>query len=96
MKTLNLEVKEKRLMQRKTFDSPIYVEKAGSNTKIVAKGVDISKGGLGIVTDSELKIGQIVKIYFPIAEDLLIPVFAEVLWSNSTGTGFRIGLCFVH
>ena len=59
-------------------------------------GVDISNGGIGLITDQPLKEGDVLKLLFPVnATSANIPVYTEVMWSNPVGGGFRIGLRFL-
>ena len=48
--------------------------------------IDIAAGGIGMVTDLELKKSEIVKLYSPSTEQRIpLPVYAEVVSLKSTG-----------
>lgn len=59
-------------------------------------GVDISKGGIGLITDQPLKKGDVLKLLYPVIDvTVIIPVYTAVMWSNPVEGGFRVGLRFL-
>ena len=90
----------KRDVERKPFNSQVYFHLSAVNSKqktgvpYVGRGVDISKYGLGLITEVYLEKGAILQVLLPVTEDTIIPVFAEVRWSMPFNS-FRVGLQFL-
>jgi c-di-GMP-binding flagellar brake protein YcgR len=57
-----------------------------------AKTMDISLGGMYVVSDHLLRMGNILKLDIPLSNDgkkSQLRAFAEVVWANETGAGLR-------
>lgn len=96
MRQKNTYTQNRRSSERKKIDKAIFIEAPAQNSTIPAYCIDISNGGMGVLTDYMLHRGLIVKIYFPVEENVMIPIFAEVAWSSAIESGYRNGLCFIH
>lgn len=58
-------------------------------------GVDISHEGIGVITEYLLEEGNLLKLYFPVAETKTnLPVYAQVMWAMPANGKFRAGLRF--
>ena len=92
----------KRLSERETFKESVLFEASASPSeypeqyKYTATCTDISRHGLGLTTEYELKRSQVIKL------DLLsgdakttVPVFAEVVWTKPINDKLRAGLRFL-
>jgi hypothetical protein len=93
---------EKRLSPRKKFKNKIGLdltsEKAGnfSRISIEGTGIDISQGGIGIITKKNLEKGGIVKLLFPLHEEgISVPVFSVIKWTDDSKGKQRVGLQFL-
>ena len=94
---------EKRFSERKIFNRPISFEVSATEASkfkdIQQKGlvVDISSEGVGITTDYDLRKGEVLKLYLPINSTVntSLPVYAEVMWSNSDDENLKGGLRFL-
>jgi hypothetical protein len=90
----------KRDDERKPFNSQVYFHLSAVNLEqktdvpYVGRGVDISKYGLGLITEVHLEKGAILQVLLPVTADTTIPVFAEVRWSVLFNS-FRVGLQFL-
>ena len=90
----------KRDSERKPFNSQVYFRLSAVDSKqktdvpYVARGVDISKYGLGLITEVHLERGAVLQVMLPATADTTIPVFAEVRWSMPFNS-FRVGLQFL-
>lgn len=92
---------EKRSFGRKFICQTVRIEmsklKHGQvgNVPENGLGVDISHGGIGLITDCSLEEGNLLKLYFPVAEvKINLPVYAQVVWVMPARGKFRAGLCF--
>ena len=91
---------EKRDGERKPFNSQINFRLSAVNLKqktavpYVGRGVDISKYGLGLITEVHLERGDILQVLLPAIGDITLPVFAEVRWLVPFNS-FRVGLQFL-
>ncbi len=91
---------EKRDSERKPFNSQVHFRLSAVNLKqktdvpYVGRGVNISKYGLGLITEVHLERGAILQVLLPATADTTIPVFAEVRWSVPFNS-FRVGLQFL-
>ncbi len=93
---------EKRESVRKNFCREIEMEsmtmergKIGSVLR-KARCVDISRGGVGIMTESELRKGEVLKLFMPLEGfDLTLPVYAQVMWASPGDKEFRAGIRFL-
>ena len=91
---------EKRDGERKPFNSQINFRLSAVNLKqktavpYVGRGVDISKYGLGLITEVHLEKGDILQVLLPTTADTTIPAFAVVRWSGPFNS-FMVGLQFL-
>ena len=91
---------EQRDSERKPFNSQVHFHLSAVNSKqktdvqCVGRGVDISKYGLGLITEFPLERGAVLQVLIPAIGDTTLPVFAEVRWSMPFNT-FRVGLQFL-
>lgn len=66
------------------------------NTVQQGVGIDLSPGGMGLVTGYPLKGGEVVKLLLPVTEgETRVPVYTEVMWSAPSGGEYRAGLRFL-
>ena len=93
---------EKRQRRRESIDRSITYDMSERSTgrfenlRKEGFGVDISNGGIGLITAQPLKKGDVLKLLYPVAAvNANIPVYTEVMWSNSIEGGFRVGLRFL-
>jgi len=69
-----------------------------ANVHFEVQGSDVSSGGIGIVTPQPLKIGEVVKVAYPLdvpGGGVMLPVFAEVVWTREVEGIGRTGLRFL-
>ena len=92
----------KRAGRRKNIRKPITFELSllenGRPINILKSGVgvDLSPGGLGMTTAYPLHTGNILKLFFPAGVgNTSLPVFTEVVWSQTVDEHFRVGLRFL-
>jgi len=92
---------EKRSFGRKTICKAVTLETSmanyspGSIHLETGLGVDISQGGIGLITECLLVEGNLLKLYFPVAETKTsLPVYAQVMWAQPANGKFRAGLSF--
>jgi len=96
-----MKTKLKRMFDRKGFDQPVSYETSIVNGKMenirhIGIALDISTGGMGLITDLALAEGSVVKFNIPMKEvDITLPVFAQVVWSKPDDDHFRTGLSFL-
>ncbi len=93
---------KKRAFKRKIFNRPVEFElsatQEGRKEDILKNGeaMNISSGGLGLVTACTLKRGEVLKLYLPaIARSAALPVFSEVVWVRQAGAHVEAGLRFL-
>ena len=90
----------KRDGERKPFNSQVHFRLSAANSKqkadvkYVGRGADISKYGLGLITEVHLERGDILQVLLPAIGDITLPVFAEVRWLVPFNS-FRVGLQFL-
>ena len=93
---------EKRLNKREMFSRSLgfavnFMERR--RTKHIqhdAMGVDISGYGVGLVTKVSLTQGNVLKLLIPMnIDNVSLPVFAVVKWSEPCKDKFRAGLQFL-
>jgi len=91
-----------RISARTIFNNPIQFEYfetlAGRflNELKRGEGVDISEGGIGIVTRRGLRGGDVLKLYIPLgAVQTNVPVYCLVMWIKIAGQHFKAGLRFL-
>ena len=91
---------EKRDSERKSFNSQVHFRLTAANSKqktdvkYVGRGADISKYGLGLISEVHLEKGDILQVLLPAIGDITLPVFAEVRWLVPFNS-FRVGLQFL-
>ncbi|MCF6151598.1 MAG: PilZ domain-containing protein [Candidatus Kuenenia stuttgartiensis] len=91
-----------RLEERREFNKDITIEMCESDNchsiqvkQEVARGVDISKSGLGLITKIAFKNKDVLKVYVPVDYHCgTIVTYAEVVWLMPCNS-FRVGLCFL-
>jgi len=93
---------EKRKRNRESICRPITFEMSERSTgrfeNLLSEGfgVDISNGGIGLITDRPLKEGDVLKILLPAAAvSVNVPIYTEVVWSRPAEGKFRNGLRFL-
>lgn len=60
------------------------------------KSIDLSPGGIGMISSCQLNNGEVVKLMFPLTEgNTKLPVFTQVIWTSDTSGEFRTGLRFL-
>jgi hypothetical protein len=93
-----------RVYRRWVHARPVYFEKspleagAGSHESVnfLAQAVDISQGGIGLITQLPLREKDVIRVLIPGPEPSMnLPVRAEVIWSVSARTSTRYGLRFL-
>jgi len=88
---------ERRRYERRPFDKPIIFHLKALDTKINRAGVsvDISKGGLGMIADFPLSIGDILYFEDEIKVDDLVAKSATVKWASQLQRHiYRLGMEF--
>jgi hypothetical protein len=93
---------EKRVIPRSSFNHPVSFDLAGErpnnyrNVSCDGSGVDISSGGIGLMTDQPIEIGKIVRLMLPVVYgQTTIPVFSISRWTQAAGSRYRVGLQFL-
>lgn len=95
---------ENRVFRRWVHARPVYFEKgpleegAGNPASVnfLAQMVDISQGGVGLITQLPLRDKDVIRVLIPGPEPSMnLPVRAEVVWSVSAKTSTRYGLRFL-
>ncbi|HEY5512213.1 MAG TPA: PilZ domain-containing protein [Geomonas sp.] len=98
MKNLSERRSNGRQTLRQAVSFELSLVESGRLDNIVEQGmgVDLSPGGMGMITQYPLKCGEVVKLLFPVTEDeTRLPVFSEVMWSTSSAGEFRVGFRFL-
>ena len=89
----------KRIMFNKTicFQMSIVKPSQLQGIPFSGLGLDISEGGLGLITEFIFRKGDVLKLLIPANEVTThpAPVFAEVIWTKYAGENFRTGLRFL-
>lgn len=97
-------MKERRENSRTDFSDIITYEAGVSLVKDVksdqlrgeGQAVDISKGGICLVTKEELSKNQILKINIPMpGMSVQTPALAMVRWTRPHQDGYKVGMMFV-
>lgn len=93
---------EKRGSDRWDLEQPVTFEltvlSAGILTNLMADGVgiDLSAGGMGLVTEYPLQGGEVLKIFFPVTQgEARLPILTEVMWAAPNASRYRTGLRFL-
>jgi hypothetical protein len=93
---------EKRQHPRKKFSNPVGLdlvsEEKGNYTRISTQGtgIDISVGGMGIITDQPLEKGRVLKLLLPLSgEEITVPVFSVVKWTERNEGKLMAGVQFL-
>lgn len=95
---------ENRVFQRWIHARPVYFERGpleetgGSlmGVHFLAQAVDISEGGIGMISQLPLHEKEIIRVLVPGPEpSVSLPVRAEVVWSAPSRTSMRFGLRFL-
>lgn len=76
--------------------TPLKNNPAGS--RIPSKTIDVSEGGLCLLTQEPLQTAQIVKLNLPLPKvDVTTPTLAEVRWvqREKSGPNHKVGLRFL-
>ena len=59
--------------------------------------VDISSGGVGLLTFQPLRKRDVVKVEYPInSARMILPIYAEVVWYKDDNDSARVGLQFLR
>lgn len=94
-------VSEKRKSTRQPFSKEIDFEAMAAGMKRIevkqhrANCLDISQGGVGLTTQFKPGEGAVLKLSIPFKKDVMLPVFAEVVWIQGEVDGFRAGMRFL-
>lgn len=95
---------ESRVYRRWIHARPVYFENRspGAETEgpagvhCLAQAVDISEGGIGLVTQLPLRDKDVIRLLIPGPEPSTnLPLRAEVVWSVPARTSTRYGLRFL-
>jgi hypothetical protein len=92
---------EKRKSTRQPFSKEIDFEAMAAGRKRIeveqhrANCLDISRGGVGLTTQFKPGEGAVVKLSIPLKRDVMLPVFAEVVWIKGEVDYFRAGMRFL-
>ncbi len=95
---------ENRTYRRWVHARPVYFDKgpleegAGSpmGVHFLAQAVDISPGGIGMITQLPLREKDVVRVLIPGPEpSVSLPVRAQVVWCAPARTSTRYGLRFL-
>ena len=93
---------DNRRQTRKKFTEQICAESlltGASQKSVVARefsGVNISDGGLGIITAHQWAVGDVIKLSLPLKGlGITVPVFTEVLWIKPFEDNYLAGLRFL-
>lgn len=95
---------ESRVFRRWIHARPVYFERRPLETGVggpasahfLAQAVDISEGGIGLVTQLPLNEKDVIRLLIPGPEPSTnLPLRAEVIWSVPARTSTRYGLRFL-
>jgi len=92
---------EKRKSTRQPFSKEIDFEAMAAGMKRIkieqhrANCLNISQGGLGVTTQFRPGEGAVLRLSIPFKKDVMLPVFAEVVWIKGEVDGFRAGMRFL-
>jgi hypothetical protein len=95
---------ENRAHRRWSHAGPVYFEpgtldEAGripAAMQFLAQAVDISQGGIGLVTRLSLREKDVIRILIPGPEpSMSLPLRAEVVWAVPASASTRYGLRFL-
>lgn len=95
---------ENRIYRRWAHARPVYFEPgpldegAGSpdGMHFLAQAVDISQGGIGLVTRLSLREKDVIRVLIPGPEpSMSLPLRAEVVWAVPASASTRYGLRFL-
>ncbi len=92
----------KRSALRQPFEQTVTFERSsaasGAREWVLgnAHGVDLTSSGFGFTTDRELTAGEVLRLYLPVGStDITVPVYSEIVWTDSSGSNCRAGLRFL-
>ncbi len=92
---------ERRTAERKGFDYSLEYDlgaitgESGVKTHM-AQAQDICADGLRILTDYPLERGAVVRLGLPVSGlQIVLPIFAEVIWTDSADNRCKAGLRFL-
>ena len=92
---------ERRTAERKGFGYSLEYDlgatagESGIKTH-TALAQDICADGLGILTDYPLERGAVVRLGLPVSGlQIVLPIFAEVIWTVSANNRCKAGLRFL-
>jgi hypothetical protein len=93
---------EKRAITRRKYEHSVSFDLVGEkpeyyqNVSRDGSGVDISPGGIGVMTDHPLEKGKVVRLMLPVVDGKTnIPVFSIVRWTKVAESQFRVGFQFL-
>lgn len=85
-----------RIQIKKNLCFELFNENSKNNALYDGCCIDISQGGICILTDFYLKKGDIIKLLIPINSlNLTNPIIAKVIWTRYEKGCYRTGLEFV-
>ncbi len=83
----------------------VYADEISFEPTVIAKArpgrsrvqcLNISQKGFGVITNSDLIPGEVLKFFFPLkGYDLTLPVIAEVVWTMQLDEYRRAGLRYL-
>jgi hypothetical protein len=93
---------EKRSVTRYPYGEPLEFQLRRIQTdtgKLIqgeGGGLDISTKGMGLITDTPLTTGEIIKLSLPAHPNRIpVPVLCEVRWVKLEGGKYRAGVLFI-
>jgi hypothetical protein len=92
---------EKRKSVRQPYSKQIDFEAMIAGTKKVgiahhrAHCLNISQGGLEITSGYKPREGEVLKLSIPFKKEVMLPVFAEVMWITAEEDCFKAGMRFL-
>jgi Tfp pilus assembly protein PilZ len=91
----------RRLHPRRQLDRTLRVDRwdaagIGAHEMLDVAAVDISSGGVGILTAQALHVGEVVKLEYDLnGGGITLPIYSEVVWCQAVDNGSRIGMRFL-
>ena len=88
---------EQRQFERKPFDETVYCAvnvldiRDTKRLDLVARGIDISEGGIGITTDYPLEPGHMLRLHNSVSKLGVV----RWRWDGETKGTYRVGVKFV-
>lgn len=87
---------------RNAVTRPVSLELIGveqgkiRDLRIEGTSVDISSGGLGMITNGTLRKGDVLKLHLSVNDmQVTLPILSEVMWLQKMNGEYRAGLQFL-